>query len=213
MDNKVKVYKTFAVSLEDTGKAIPTLAGQCILYNQLSSDCGGWCDMFLPGCFAESQDDDILALYNHNSDHILGRVSNGRLKLQFSDAGVSMSLDMSNTSIAKDIVTLIEDETVKGMSFGCFIDESEWDLNSYNLPVQKISKATLVEVTITGNPSFVETSVLIKRSLEEAKKEAAAKKVEMDMERVRLAVHESLKSRYEETVRKLAVKKAKRRAR
>lgn len=178
MDKQTKIYRTFAVSLEDNESAIPTLVGTAVLFNVNSSDCGGWVDNFRPGCFT-NLDADILAYYNHNSDHVLGRTSNGRLKLDVNDQAITISLNMSDTSVAKDIITLITDETIKGMSFGCWIDESEWDIDQ-EIPVQYITKARLVEVTITGNPSFKDTDVLIKRSLDEAIREADLRKRQIE---------------------------------
>lgn len=172
MVDQKKIYRTFAVEKIDNGGPIPTLRGRAILYNTPSSDCGGWVDVFKPGCFGDYSKQDILALIDHNSNLIVGRTSNGRLRLEEDGEGIWSELDMSNTSYARDTIQLIDDMTVKGMSFGCFILESEWDLNTSPLPTQYVTKAELIEVTITGNPSYLETSIAVRHSLEEARKNA-----------------------------------------
>lgn len=197
MDNQTKIYRTFAVDKVDNGGPIPTLRGRAILYNVPSSDCGGWVDVFRPGCFGDYTGKDILALIDHNSCFIVGRTSNGRLHLEEDDEGIWVDLNMSNTSYARDAVTLIDDGTVKGMSFGTYILESEWDLHASPLPIQYVTKAELIEVTITGNPSYVDTSIAIRHSLEEARKNAdrAAKAIESakmrEQMKMRLAVKKS----------------------
>lgn len=192
MGSPIKAYQEFAISAETGTGELPILAGRAVVYHARSSDMGGWVDTFEPGCFDEffATDHDILAYYNHDSSLILGRESNGRLQLQLDEEGLLVQVNPTDTSWARDLCNLVKDETVKGMSFGCYITDCYWDLEA-TPPTRHVTKSEITEVTFTGNPSMEETSALVMRSLDQAKKERESTLAELERvkaERVKQAV-------------------------
>jgi len=195
MDNRLVTYITadvasgqcyFDLSEEDGGN--PILRGQAVIYNAISSDITGnggeIYDIFLPGAFDAclAKNPDIFALWNHNWDCPLGRVSNNRLKLLPSTMGIDTELRPSNTTYSRDVIELVKDGTVRGMSFGAYINKFDWDLSDRTKSYRRISDADIFEVTFTPIPSFKETSAeVIHRSTEEAKHEAERLRAEVEV--------------------------------
>ncbi len=198
MDKRIVTYITADISKEQCHfdlfeeEGLPILRGQAVLYNAVSSDITGnggeIYDVFLPGAFDACLDTqpDIFALYNHNWDCPLGRVSNGRLKINASERGLDVELRPSNTSTARDLVELVKDGTVRGMSFGAYINEFDWDLSDRTRSYRRITNADIFEVTFTPIPSFKETSAeVVRRSTEEAEHEADRLRAEVEALRER----------------------------
>lgn len=71
------------------------------------------------GAFARSlAQNDVFALFNHNRDHVLGRVRAGTLRLQEDRRGLAWEADLPDTSYAADLRTLMERGEVTQCSFG-----------------------------------------------------------------------------------------------
>ena len=68
----------------------PVITGYAAVFNQASVDLGGFTEVIRPGAFANVLDrgDDIVALWNHDVNYVLGRVSNGTLVLYEDELGL-----------------------------------------------------------------------------------------------------------------------------
>ncbi len=74
------------------GKQVIT--GYAIKWNSPSQDLGGFRRVFRPGVFSESlQQNEVYALYAHDDNDLVGRESNGTLRLQEDDQGLRYELD------------------------------------------------------------------------------------------------------------------------
>lgn len=60
---------------------------------------------------------DVIATFNHNQDSLLGRTTAGTLKLRGDDKGLAFSIDLPNTTVGRDVHTLVKRGDIKGCSF------------------------------------------------------------------------------------------------
>ena len=81
---------------------------------------GGLVERIAPGAFRDSiaSDQDVLALYNHNSDFPLGRQSAGTLRLAEDQRGLRFEIDLPNTTVGRDLRESVCRGDILGCSFG-----------------------------------------------------------------------------------------------
>ncbi|HWB00414.1 MAG TPA: HK97 family phage prohead protease, partial [Pirellulales bacterium] len=78
------------------------LAGVAVPYDSLSCDLGGWRERIMPGAFADAirnRTADTLAVVEHDTCKLFGRLSSGTLKLTDLPDGVHVTVDLPSTSI------------------------------------------------------------------------------------------------------------------
>ena len=137
------------------------LSGYAATFNCLSEDRGGYCFTVAPGSFVKSiGTDDIVALFNHEADHVLGRTSNGTLRLAEDDRGLAIEMDLPDTQFGRDIYTLIERGDIKQMSFGGTI-VNEVEHRDSELSVIAIHEFKLMDVSPVTFPAFEEDRTAI----------------------------------------------------
>lgn len=152
-----------------------TLSGYCVVFNVLSTDRGGYVVSIPPGSM-KLPDYDVVALYNHDDSHILGRVSNGSLSFSEDATGLLVTITLADTQYNRDLYAQVQRQDIKGMSFGAYplktraekrtITEADVapdsGLTAYigkELDVEHYEEWLLDEVTVTGLPAFPQTTL------------------------------------------------------
>lgn len=144
------------------------LAGYAAVYNSQSQDLGGFVERILPGAFKRTltKPDHIRALLEHDPQRLLGRVGSRTLTLAEDSKGLRFELSLPDTSYARDLGALVERGDISGCSFGFRVPAGgdHWELYSGQL-TRDLVAIDLQEITITGNPAYLDTTVA-KRSME-----------------------------------------------
>lgn len=108
-----------------------TIGGYVTKFNTMSENLGFFREVreqVAPGAFKKTlKEDDIRAFWNHNPDIILGRNTNGTLKLKEDETGLAFDLDLPDTTAGRDAFISIERGDVTGMSFGFMVRGEEID--------------------------------------------------------------------------------------
>lgn len=75
-------------------------------------------ERFVAGAFTNmlKRNDDVAAVFNHDENVVLGRISNGTLKLIQDQRGLRYEITPPETQQARDLMTLIKRGDVKGSS-------------------------------------------------------------------------------------------------
>lgn len=95
------------------------LVGYAIVYNSLSTDLGGFREIIKPGAAAKAlQHSDVRALWNHDSNIVLGRSKSGTLRMKEDPHGLLVEIDLPNTTAADDLLESVRRGDVSQMSFG-----------------------------------------------------------------------------------------------
>jgi HK97 family phage prohead protease len=94
------------------------IVGYAAVYNRLSLDLGGFKEEILPGAFdriLRKRSQDVVALFNHDSNIVLGRTSSGTLELSSDDKGLRYVVTPPVSRA--DVLELIARKDVAGSSF------------------------------------------------------------------------------------------------
>ncbi|GAA6206555.1 HK97 family phage prohead protease [Thalassotalea sp. SU-HH00458] len=158
------IERRAVTGLSAKGKTLKALA---IPYNSRSQDMG-FIEMISPNAFDLSGD--VKALYEHDKQHLIGRTTSNTLRLNDSIRGIEAEIDLPNTSMGNDLAELVQRGDISGMSFGFIVENDEWDYNQ-EPALRTITKASLKEVTVTSDPAYLDTNVVIsERALSKANK-------------------------------------------
>mgnify|MGYP006290027359 FL=1 len=96
------------------------IIGYAAVYNRLSLDLGGFKEEILPGAFdrilnRQRGRQDVVALFNHDSNIVLGRTSSGTLELSSDEKGLRYVVTPPVSRA--DVLELIQRRDVRGSSF------------------------------------------------------------------------------------------------
>lgn len=149
-----------------------TIGGYAAVFNSPADIGGHWIEVIAPGAFAETlrSGGDVLALYSHELERLLGRRSSGTLRVVEDAKGLAVEIDLPDTSDGRDVAVLVERGDLKGMSFGFVVTHDEWD-ETQEPPRRTIHAVDLREVTVTATPAYEDTELGM-RSLQRAREDS-----------------------------------------
>ena len=138
--------------------AAPVIEGYAAVFGELSLDLGGWRERIAPGAFARSvQDNDVRALWDHNSLYVLGRNRAGTLALEEDERGLGVEIRPPGTSWANDLLESMRRGDVNQMSFGFYVRQDEW-IEEDGLLVRVLRDVDLFDVSVVTYPAYPQTS-------------------------------------------------------
>jgi hypothetical protein len=157
---EIRVFSPEFRATETDG--VKRIAGYAAVFDKWSDDLGWFREKIAPGAFAEAlRTSDPLALFNHNSDMVLGRVSSGTLRLKEDDIGLHMEVDLPDTQVARDLYTLVERGDIKQQSFGFIVESDQWVQGRNNEPDERtiLRVKELMDVSPVAFPAYPDTTV------------------------------------------------------
>ena len=177
--NNISTFE--ARSNEESGTK--TIAGYAAKYNCDSKVMRDWwgdkfIEVIAEGAFDLSlRSNTIKALYNHNTDNVLGSTKSGTLRLESDSVGLRFEIDLPNTSVANDLYESVKRGDIDGTSFGFKVNNDKW--SEIEQDGEKIMKRTLLEIELyeispTPFPAYEDTEVDC-RSLEKLKAKVETK--------------------------------------
>ena len=141
----------------------PTIEGYAARFNKWADIGGMFRERIAPGAFVDTiADDDIRALFNHDPNFVLGRTSNGSLRLNEDKKGLFMENTPPGTQAANDVIALIDRRDVTGQSFGFSVQEEKWatkEIDDVSVEHRTITKAKLYDVGPVTYPAYEITTV------------------------------------------------------
>jgi HK97 family phage prohead protease len=139
-----------------------SISGYAAMFNSLSEDLGGFYERIKPGAFAKSlkQGRNILCLYGHDSNSVLGSTAAKTLTLREDDTGLYFSCLLPDTSVARDLAVLISQGIVNQMSFGfsCPQGGDDWDEVNGKI-IRTLTSIVIFECSAVSMPAYQATSV------------------------------------------------------
>jgi HK97 family phage prohead protease len=171
MKNKLE-RRNFPVSelraITDEG-GLRHITGYAAVFNSLSENLGGFREKIDPGAFSITINaDDVRALWNHDSNYVLGRKKSGTLSLSEDQRGLKIDIAPPDTQFARDLMTSIDRGDIDQMSFGFRTVADRWETVSGE-EVRTLMEVKLFDVSAVTFPAYPDTEVGL-RSLEEYRK-------------------------------------------
>lgn len=143
-----------------------TLVGKPgVPYGSWSDDLGGFVESIIPGA-VDYEGYDVVCCRDHEDFLVLGRVSNGTLRLVDTDNGLNYECDLPDVSYSRDLIALVERGDVRGSSFRFTVLEDEWQPARENgLARRVIHKMRLYEVGPVTMPAYPSTALSLRSLL------------------------------------------------
>ena len=137
------------------------IEGYFAVFNEIYQVWADVTESIAPGAFTDALDGDIRALYNHNTDQILGRTSAGTLTLKQDEKGLWGQIKVNERDTeAVNVYERIARGDISGCSFGFDIESEEVRVNDDGSVHWTITKVNpLYEVSPCVFPAYEQTSV------------------------------------------------------
>ncbi|MFO0960865.1 MAG: HK97 family phage prohead protease [Isosphaeraceae bacterium] len=150
---------------------LPTIVGRAAVANKsttISAYVRGklvkFVERFAPGAFkrAIAEGQDVVALYNHDDNYVLGRTSSGTLRMVESPGGdLDVEIDPPDTSYARDLVETVGRGDIRGMSIA-FRPAPNGVLWNDQRTDRTLTDVDLGDVSIVTRPAYPQTEVSLR---------------------------------------------------
>lgn len=166
--------RSSAAKIRAEGAEKPTLIGYAARFYD-PSDAGTeyWLwenqlvERIMPGAFDRAvKEDDVLALFNHNEDAVLGRTESKTLRLSVDKMGLKYEISPPDTQVGRDVTELVRRGDLGGSSFA-FIPSDITNRIEDGVEVVEIRGVKLYDVSVVGRPAYAATSVDLERKTTE----------------------------------------------
>ena len=103
-----------------------TITGYAARYNLLSGDLGGFRERIASGAFKRilATNPDVVCLFNHSDNAVLGRTTAGTLRLSEDSRGLKFECDLPGTTAGRDTYESVQRGDLNGCSFAFMVDDA-----------------------------------------------------------------------------------------
>jgi len=141
-----------------------TVSGYAAVFAR-AADLGDFVEEIRSGAFTASlaSGQNVKALYHHQTDALLGTTCAQTLRLAQDDRGLRFALDLPDTTHGRDIAELIRRGDISGCSVGFRVRDGGqvWEQRS-GKPYRLLTDLDLVEITLTHDPAYQDTTVALR---------------------------------------------------
>lgn len=141
-----------------------TIRGYAAVFDSMSQPLFGFREVIRKGAFKKTlRESDIRALWNHDTNFVLGRKSARTLRLEEDEKGLLSRIFPPPTTWASDLMTSIERGDVSQMSFGFQAIKDHWlEPGKDGLPVRELLEVRLFDVSPVTFPAYQQTEVHVR---------------------------------------------------
>lgn len=165
---EVRTFHLENLNIEKREAGSPKIIGYAAVFGVETEIGNLFAERIAKGAFRRAirEKQDVRALFNHDSDYVLGRSKAGTLSMTEDDRGLKVEIDPPDTQLARDTLVLIERGDLDGMSFAFTVKKQEVLNREGALPLRTILDVDLYDVSVVTFPAYEQTDVNV-RSAEE----------------------------------------------
>lgn len=167
---KVKQTRTVDITQLKTRDA-ETGGGQIVtgyasVFDQPTSIANIYTEVIAPGAFDRTlaTNNDIRALFNHDTGRVLGRTKSGTLQLSEDEHGLAFVLELPDTTTGRDLAISLQRGDINQCSFGFYPTREAWDYSDPDNPIDTVQEVDLLEISIVTFPAYEGTEAELSRS-------------------------------------------------
>ena len=113
-------------------------------------------ELIARGAFADTlKSGDKLALVDHDAAKLIGRTRSGTLRLAEDTRGLHFEIDVPDTSLGRDLITMAERQDIGGASFGFMVKRDSWRGSLRTLHAIDLREISIVSAW----PAYPQTTV------------------------------------------------------
>jgi HK97 family phage prohead protease len=161
LERRVVTADATELRLEGAEGGPDHLVGSWSVFDSRSEDLGGFHEYIMPGAFNSVLQQDVRALFNHDSNQILGRTTNGTLKLWQDERAAYYDVQLDTDHVSQFVRAKVQRGDVTGNSFAFVVDpdQDEWRVED-GQRIRRIHRVTaLYDVGPVTYPAYRATSV------------------------------------------------------
>jgi HK97 family phage prohead protease len=136
------------------------------------TDVGGFLEVIRPGAFTNAlTEDDVILLFNHDANLVLGRLSSKTLTLAEDQIGLRYEATLPDTSYANDLLEVVKRGDVRGGSFAFWVEKEAWVQEGDGANMQstrEILEVKLQDVSVVTFPAYPATDFVSARAMRTA---------------------------------------------
>jgi len=139
----------------------PKISGYAAVFNKRSHNLGDFVEVVDPNAFSAclAKNPEILGLYNHSNDMVLGNTASGTMRVFTDSVGLRYEIDPPETSYAKDLMVSMKRGDVKSSSFGFYCLREKWHVDKEtNDNVRTILEADCFDCSVVTAPAYPDAS-------------------------------------------------------
>jgi HK97 family phage prohead protease len=177
------LFEVAGLEIREAAAGGKILAGYAVVWEKKSLPIyGQFRELVRRGAFTQSlKENNIRALWNHNSDFVLGAIKPKTLRLEEDERGLKFEIDLPETTMGHDAAVTIKRGDIDGMSFAFQIRKEEWDESNPKEILRTLIDVDLREISPTAFPAYPQTKVGV-RSVEDDFAEFKAAREKRDQE-------------------------------
>ena len=135
------------------------LTGYAAVFN-VAAAIGQFVEQIAPGAFSASLSSaaDVRALVDHDPGKLLARTSSGTLRLNEDAKGLAFELDLPDTQLGNDVLTMVQRRDINSLSFGLTMSAGgdEWTTTTTRI----LRSVNLSEISVLHHlPAYSNTEI------------------------------------------------------
>ena len=159
-EKAIRDFKTkFTITRAESDETDHVIEGYFALYEQETELFPNTYEIISRGAFDNTIKNDVRALWNHNTQYVLGRSKNGSLQLRADDKGLFGTIKLPKTQYAEDLYELVKRGDIDQCSFGFnILDETVEELSNGGYR-WRMKNVDLHEISVVTFPAYENTTV------------------------------------------------------